>query len=352
MSEKMRVGIVGPVSSYSLHYGRVLSEMPDVEFVGIAHLDRDPKYIRDSLNLRWLSRYPKTMAEYVDRFGGAAYEKPEALIETGGAQAVAICTEDYLHQHHALRALNAGAHVFLPKPFASSRTEGETVYATAAEKGLIALGSLPHRFNPSSIAAHKAIEDGLIGRPVSGHFAIAHHLTFGSWKSDPTMAAGPEYEIGFYVFDLMRMMMGSEVATVMGVGANLDHKGVPYIDNGKAIVQFENEAMATVDMLLSMHQHFPAGRGYYVVGDEGALTLEPDGDQTVVAVYKPNGVQKRPIEAGDTFHNEISAWLGLCRQGGDPTWQQQESLKTLDVISAWKRAYECGGVVSLNCAEG
>ena len=240
MSQPFRVGIIGAVSSYSLHYAQVFQEMPDVDLVGLAHLDRDPKYIRDALNLPWLAKYPKTVEEMAERFEMPLYEKAEDMFEDGRTDAVCVCTEDYLRRHYALQGIENGLHVFVPKPFAASREEAEKVFDAANERGVVAVGSLPHRFRSPAVTARKDIDEGAIGRPISGHFAIAHHLTLGGWKSDTSMAAGPEYEIGFYVFDLMRMLMQSEPVAVMGVGDNLDHRGIPYIDNGKCIVTCGN----------------------------------------------------------------------------------------------------------------
>ena len=349
MTEQFRVGIVGPVSSYTLHYAQALSEMPDVEFGGLAHLGRDPKYIKDALNLHWLSKYPKTLEGYVERFGCTLYERPEDMIDDGKLDAVCICTEDYLHHRHALRAIAKGVHCFLPKPFAKSRQEAEAVFDAANERGVVAVGNLPHRFRAPAVTARQAIDDGAIGRPISGHFSIAHHLTLGGWKSDPSMAFGPEYEVGFYAFDLMRMLMKSEPVTVMGYGANLDHRGIPYIDNGKCIVQCETGALASIDLILSMHQRFPAARGFYVIGDEGALTVEkdPDTGQDAVTLYTPDGVERRAIPAWNAVERELGAWIDLCREGGDPSEWQEEGLRTLDLISAYVQAYQCCGTVTL-----
>ena len=352
MIQKFRVGIVGAVSSYSLHYGRALKEMPDAELVGLAHLGRSPKYIKDALNLPWLTRYPKTLEDYVEQFGVKLYEQPKDMIEDGKLDAVCICTEDYLHQYHALGAIDKGMHVFVPKPFARSRGEAETMFNAAKERGVVLVGSLPHRFQAQSVTARQAIDDGAIGRPISGHFSITHHITLGGWKSDPSMAAGPEYEIGFYVFDLMRMMMKSEPKTVMGLGANLDHRGIPYIDNGKCLVECENGALASIDLIGSMHQHFPASRGMYVVGDEGAFTIEKDSEtrRDVVAIYTPDGVARREIPNWDSVERELSTWIDICREGKDATWWQEEGLRTLDLISAYKQAYQCGKVVTVTPA--
>ena len=134
MTNKFRVGIVGATSSYSLHYGRVLQKMSEVDFVGLAHLGRSPKYIKDSLNLPWLRQYPKTLEEYAERFGVKLYERPEEMIDNSGLDAVCVCTEDYLHQHYALRAIDLGMHVFVAKPFACSREEAEVMFNTSLLK--------------------------------------------------------------------------------------------------------------------------------------------------------------------------------------------------------------------------
>ena len=68
MAKKLRVGIIGAVLSYSLHYGQSLGEMKDVAFVRLAYLGRNPKCIWDVLNLSWLSKYPKNLEAYAERF--------------------------------------------------------------------------------------------------------------------------------------------------------------------------------------------------------------------------------------------------------------------------------------------
>lgn len=74
MKPKFRVGIVGAVSSYSLHYGQTLRDMPGIELAGLAYLGRDPKYIKHSLNLPWLAKYPKTLEGYAETFKTQIYE--------------------------------------------------------------------------------------------------------------------------------------------------------------------------------------------------------------------------------------------------------------------------------------
>jgi len=114
-------------------------------------------------------------------------------------------------------------------------------------------------------------------------------------------------------------------------------------------VQCENGALASIDLVLSMHQHFPAARGFYVVGDEGALTIEkdPDTDQDAVTLYTPDGIERRAVPDWNAVQRELGAWIDLCQEGGDPSAWQNEGLRTLDLISAYVQAYQCCGAVTV-----
>ena len=92
--------------------------------------------------------------------------------------------------------------------------------------------------------------------------------------------------------------MGSEAVEVMGVGDNLDHRGIPTIDNGKCLVRCANGAMASIDLIFSMHHPFPPARMAYVVGDEGALAI----DGNVVTVHTSEGVEQKRCLPGMGMH--------------------------------------------------
>lgn len=347
----IRVGIIGAVSSYSLHYSETFRDMEGVELAGLVHFDRDPKYIRDALNLPWLTKYPKTVDGMAERFGCDLYEQVDELFEKGKPDAIAICTEDYLRSKYAAIGLEHGCHVFLPKPFAQTTEEAVAAFELSNQLGLVTVGSLPTRFRPPSVTGAETIDAGAIGRPISGHFSITHHLTLGGWKSDTSMAAGPELETGFYVFDQARMLMEADVRDVVGFGENLDHRGIPYIDNGKATIRFDNDALATVDLILSTHHPFPRGRAAHVIGDEGALVIDQDARGAYVEVHTRDGVERTDCETWNPFERELGEWIRLIREAGDPNPWQDEGLKTLDLILAYKLACESGERVTFEAED-
>ncbi|HCK10940.1 Gfo/Idh/MocA family oxidoreductase [bacterium] len=344
----IRIGVIGAVSSYSLHYSDTFNKLDGVELAGLVHFDRDPKYIRDALNLPWLTKFPKTIEGMAKRFECPVYEQIEELFEKGKPDAIAICTEDYLRPKYCAIGLEQGVHVFLPKPFAQTTEQALAAFELSNQLGLITVGSLPTRFRSSSVTASDIIDAGAIGRPINGHFSITHHLTLGGWKSDTSMAAGPELETGFYVFDQTRMLMGAHARDVVGFGENLDHRGIPYIDTAKCTVRFDNDALATIDMILSNHHPFPRGRASHVIGDEGALLIDQDEKGSYIEVHTQSGVTRTDCAEWNPFERELSEWLRLIREEDDPNPWQDEALKTLDLILAYKLAYETGERVTFD----
>ncbi|MBV7332055.1 Gfo/Idh/MocA family oxidoreductase [Chloroflexi bacterium TSY] len=339
MSDTFRVGIVGVVSSYTLYYAHYLADVPNVEVVAAAHLNREPRAIQASWNLPWLKSYPKTLDGYAERFGLRVYEQPEEMIGAEELDAVCITTEDYLRIHHALRATKQGVHVFVPKPFANNCDDAERMFDAANRAGVVLLGSIPLRFNDAYVAASQVIDNGRIGRPISGHAQIVHHLTLGGWKSDPTMAAGPAYEMGFYICDALRWLMRSEPAQVMALGANLDHHGIPYIDNGKCLIEFENGALGSLTFYMSTDFPFPA-RLTEIVGDEGALRLlqEPKSGQLQLEVYSRTESEQISVDQGNMHKAELLHWIEKCRTGANPIPWQKEALRSLEFCAAFEQA--------------
>ncbi len=352
MAKPFRIGIVGCASSYTFIYADALREQssPDLEFVGVTSLDRSPQYLKDSLSLPWLAKVPETAEEYAQVYGVPVYATFEELLEQGRPDGVCICTEDYLHLHYTLQALEAGLHVYVPKPFATQHQEAVQMFDEARKRGKVLLVSLPWRYHPAYVKANQLIEQGAIGQPLSGHFCIEHHLTLGGWKSDPAMAAGPEYEMGFYTFDVMRWLMKSEPRRVMAYGANLDHKGIPYIDNAVCLVEYENGAMSTADLRFSADFRHPDPQPLDMIGSEGALTWQtgPNSPDQPILIYTKEGLQRHTPDPLFNYKGaEMLHWAASARTGEDVSARQQDALRVLDFINAFKQAYQGGAPVEL-----
>ncbi|MFP5416442.1 MAG: Gfo/Idh/MocA family protein [Actinomycetes bacterium] len=87
----------------------------------------------------------------------------ERLLARPGLDAVAIATPAATHARLALAALEAGKHVLVEKPIASSVAEGEAMVAAADSAGLVLM--VDHTFCYTQAVAYlrTAIADGVVG---------------------------------------------------------------------------------------------------------------------------------------------------------------------------------------------
>ncbi|MDQ0060898.1 Gfo/Idh/MocA family protein [Paenibacillus harenae] len=189
--EKIKVGIIGTgnISGIYLQNG---SKFDAMEVVACADLD--------------VERAKAKGEEH-----GIKGCSVEELLADPDIQMVINLTIPQAHASVCLRALEAGKHVYVEKPFAVTREEGLEVLELARKKGLYA-GSAPDTFLGGGIQTSiKLIEDGWIGTPIG---ATAFMVGGGheSWHPAPEFyyqhGGGPMFDMGPYYLTALVAMLG------------------------------------------------------------------------------------------------------------------------------------------------
>lgn len=350
MAEGMRIGILGLVSSHALLYADALSQFEDSNLVAAVTLGRGARYIEGSLHLPWLAGYPTTSEAYAERFNVQMYDDLDRFFDEASLDAVIICTEDYLRIRYAIRALSRGIHVFLPKPFASSLEEGVLLLRAAMEGRALVTPSLPIRYHPAYQRARDVVDSGQVGEPFSMHVTVAHHLTLGTWKSDASKAAGPEFEMGFYALDALSWLMSDTPTSLTAVAANRDHAGVPYFDTAKAIVQFSGGGLGSADFLLSPHFKFPSLE-MSLLGRDAGVRIERRGERggMAVTVYDRSGEMEHLVTPGSLYRNEMRHWIDTLTTHDQAAnaGKLQAAFVSLQLCLAFKQSWPTQQPVSL-----
>jgi len=138
--KKLRAAVVG-VGYLGQFHAEKLAAAPGVELAAVVDAD--------------LARARSVAA----RHGCAAHEDPRALL--GAVDLVSIAVPTAQHHDVALPFLEAGVHVLVEKPIATSLAEADALLAAAKKGGgLLAVGHL-QRFNP----AFRALSEAL-GKPL------------------------------------------------------------------------------------------------------------------------------------------------------------------------------------------
>lgn len=132
----IKAGVVGVGKMGEYHVG-VLSELPDVELVGITDINaKRAEDIGKKYNVPWFS-------------------KPQALFGSIDVAVVAVPTA--LHYTVAREFLSSGIHVLLEKPCTNNLKDAEKLFEIAAKKKLILHIGHIERFNGAVQELHKIV---------------------------------------------------------------------------------------------------------------------------------------------------------------------------------------------------
>lgn len=143
----------------------------------------------------------------------------DEILNDPAIAAVDLCVPHGLHKTLAVEALEAGKHVLVEKPVATTLEDADAMIGAAERAGRILMVAQSQRFEPQHQLIHRQIESGAIG-PIT--MARADHqqnlwLPADHWLCDPAQAGGGVIlGSGIHRLDLLRWYCGeiSEVYCV------------------------------------------------------------------------------------------------------------------------------------------
>lgn len=136
---------------------------------------------------------------------------PEELLADEEIEMIINLTIPSAHAPIALQAIEKGKHVFMEKPLAVKREDGQKVLQAAKEKGLY-VGSAPDTFLGGGLqTCRKLIDDGWIGEPIA---ATAFMVGSGPEGFHPNPdffyveGGGPMFDMGPYYLTALINLIG------------------------------------------------------------------------------------------------------------------------------------------------
>lgn len=138
--------------------------------------------------------------------------------------AVAICTQDNLHEAPAIACAKAGYHILLEKPMATTAQACRNIVAAVKEAGVMMAVCHVLRYTSYTAVIKKLIDDGEIGEIMTiqhleplGYWHHAHSYVRGNWRneaeSSPMLLAKSCHDV-----DWLRSIMGKKCTAVHSFG--------------------------------------------------------------------------------------------------------------------------------------
>lgn len=112
------------------------------------------------------SRTPGKAVQFSQQWGIPEWnESYEELAARDDIDAIYIATRPGDHLEHALIAINAGKHVLIEKPVATTPEDAQTIFDAARAKSVFAMEAMWNRYLPQASVVRQMIAEGKIGRP-------------------------------------------------------------------------------------------------------------------------------------------------------------------------------------------
>lgn len=143
----------------------------------------------------------------------SAHGSYAALVADPAVQAVYVATPHTGHAEVVEEALRAGKAVLCEKPMTASLAETERLVALAAETGTFLMEAVWTRFNPLVQQLAALVRGGELGevRAVRASFGFAAAYDPAGRLWDPALGGGALLDVGVYVVDLARLLLGEPV---------------------------------------------------------------------------------------------------------------------------------------------
>jgi predicted dehydrogenase len=350
--DTVRFGVLGLHNHYHAYpMGEYLKRgIPHARLIAVA--DEREKYAR----------------EFASAYGAEIYYTDyRQLIERKDIDAVIVTSYTSAHAEHVEACAQAGKHILLDKPIATSMAEAQRIVQIVEQHRVKLMIAYLLRFLPAYRKAKALLEEGVIGQPVSAFYSIRVPLSFireapdvatQGWYTDPTKGGGGGFiDHAVHFTDFFRWFFKSEAQSVVGRIANLTYKNVPVEDYGIAIITMQSGAICTVESTwhaADWYGPMSSPDRCTVTGTEGEIELHYQKcPQLEVAGKRPpyDGRVYFDWKGEDRYEvcyrNLIEEFVRCIREDVAPVPDAYEGMKALEMVLAAYRSHEMNSAISL-----
>lgn len=143
--------------------------------------------------------------------GIISYDSTEALLADPEIELIIINTPNYTHYDYAKKALEAGKHILVEKPFTATSAEAKELFELARTVGKKAFVYQNRRWDSDFTALRQVVEGGELGKLNEVHFRFdRYRAAIGpkTFKEEPLAASGLLYDLGPHLLDQAISLFG------------------------------------------------------------------------------------------------------------------------------------------------
>jgi predicted dehydrogenase len=322
----IQVGVVG-LGYWGPNLARNFDRLPGAELRWICDADEEKR-------ARMAPQFPSTRAT----------GELDDLLNDESLDAVVIATHVPSHPVLAIKALQAGKHVFVEKPLAQSVAEAEQVVAAADEAGRVLMVGHLLEYHPGLERLKQIADSGELG---DLHYIYSNRLNLGKLRADENAL----WSLGAHDVSVVLRLVGEEPLDATAVGESFMRPGIE--DVVFCYLRFPSGLAAHLHLSwLDPHKE----RRFTVVGSKRMATFDDMEIERKLSVYDKGFDQdfssygEYIARSGDIWSPRISNeeplrieckhFVDRVRDGGEPRSGGESGLRVVRVLEALQRSLE------------
>lgn len=201
-----------------------------------------------------------------------------ATLAASSVDAVTIATPDHLHRAPVIAMLEAGKHVMVEKPLATTVEDSLAIEAAARKAGTHFMVDFHARWHPLFMGAKSYAEGGELGKPVMAYARLSDTIHVPTEMLGWGAQSGPEWFLFPHVMDIVRWILDRDPVEVYAKGHRgvLSGQGIDCWDAIQAIVEFEDGIFCTFETSWIVPNTYTnvVDNRLSLYGDKGGLELK------------------------------------------------------------------------------
>jgi predicted dehydrogenase len=280
------------------------------------------------------SRDRERAEEYARRWEiPRAYGSYEELLADGDVEAVYISLPNTLHVEWSIRALLAGKHVLVEKPFDRDPVNVIRAFTVAERAGLVLSEAFMWRHNPQTARLKQLVDGGAIGELRLVRAAFSYSLYDESnIRLRTDVDGGALMDVGCYCVSGTRLLAG-EPELVYGQ-RRVGPSGTDWVFT--AALRLPNDVQALFDCGTAL----PERDELEAIGSEGSLFLDDPwhAKRPVIELRREGGTERIELEPADSYRLELENLADAARGEAEPLLGRDDAVAQARVIDALHRS--------------
>jgi UDP-N-acetylglucosamine 3-dehydrogenase len=333
MSEQLGAAVIG-LGMMGQRHAQIWQEMHMTRLVSVYDIERDRS------------------DEVSKLYGADPAESLEAAINAEGVDIVSVCTNDEAHRETCVAAAEAGKHVLVEKPLATTLEDCDAIIDACRRSNVKLMTGHVCRFDPRYVKCRDAVMDGTVGEIVQV-FARRNNIVASGRRIGPRTSVA--YFLGTHDIDLIQWVTGRRITRVYSESVSRVLFNLPAEDSIMTVFRLEGGAIGALETCWVIPEGSPntldarlevvgsAGRVAAIVGSEGFEQQSQERAQRPDIIYW--------TEMHDRAHGglqrQLEHFAQCVAEDREPVISPQHARSAVEVAAAIHQSLESGGPVEV-----